>query len=290
MPLSGEPTRGAPSRRPSPIAGLPRRPGQRVALLVEYDGAGFSGSQAQSALRTVQGELAATIERVIGSPVVVRPASRLDQGVSAEALPVDVLLPHLPGRGATTEQGLRNLGLALASEMPGDLTVRRLAAVDERWHAQFEAVDKTYRYTVLLRGTKPALDRRSWWVKQIERPELLQYLADRLVGVHDLRLFACLRHDGTDEKDGAREITAATWERRGDALIFRITGKGFLYKQVRGFVGGMIYVAQGRRTVEEFERRIAGEATELRLGKIAPAEGLVLERISYDPEPDWLTV
>lgn len=263
----------------------------RVALEIEFDGAGFAGTQIQTAgERTLQGLLATTLSGILDAPVLPMPASRLDAGVGAEALPVSVEVASLPGRPAADADGLRCLGLALAGSLPADVSVRRVALVPPDWHAQIFAVSKTYRYRVVVRGTKPARDKRCWWVKRIDHPERLQQLAAQLVGTRDLRLFACLRHDGTDEKDGAREITAAAWERRGDALVFRITGKGFLYKQVRGFVGGMVYVAQGRRTVDEFERRIAGEAVELRLGKIAPAEGLVLERISYDPEPDWLTV
>ena len=262
----------------------------RVALLLEYDGAAFSGSQYQVGLRTFQGEITTILSAIAGGPVTPRIASRLDQGVSAAALPVDFLIPALPGRGAPVAVGLRNLGLALAGELPDDLSVRRLAVVDDRWHAQYDARDKTYTYRILCRGTKPVLDRRAWWVKQIDHPEFLQGLADQLVGTKDLRTFACLRHDGTDEDDGARTISQATWTIAGDELTFRITGDGFLYKQVRGFVGAMIHVAQGRRTHAEFARLVAGDGTVRRVGKIAPPEGLMLTHVVYDPEPEWVTV
>ncbi len=261
----------------------------RVALEIEFDGAGFSGTQIQtdSGERTVQGLLAEVLTRIIGQPVMPMPASRLDAGVGAEALPISIEIPHLPGQPLSTDEGLRNLGLALAGMLPADVSVRRVAVVPPQWHAQIYALSKTYRFNVVVRGTKPARDTRCWWVKRIDHPERLQSLAEQLIGTKDLRGFACLRHDDTDTDTGARVITSATWTQHEDTQTFHITGSGFLYKQIRGFVGAMVHVAQGRRTMEDFNRLVAGETVK-RMGNLAPPEGLVLERVSYSPEPAWL--
>lgn len=250
---------------------------------IEFDGRAFAGSQAQTALRTVQGELSEALGRLTGTAIVVRPASRLDQGVSAESFPADALLPALPGGG----DPVRNLGLALAGELANDLTVRRIALVDDTWNAQYAARRKTYRYTVTVRGTKPALATRCWWVRRIDHPERLQQLADQLLGTKDLRLFANLRHDGSDEDERERTILAARWIAVGNDLVFTISGTGFLYKQIRGFVGAMVHIAQARREPREFAALVAGDASIRRLGNIAPPDGLVLEQVTYDPEPDW---
>ena len=60
--------------------------------------------------------------------------------------------------------------------------------------------------------------------------------------------------------------------------------------EIRGFVGAMIHVAQNHREAEEFTAIVNGDATIRRLGNIAPPDGLVLEKVTYDPEPDWLTL
>lgn len=267
----------------------------RVALEIEFDGAGFSGTQIQtgSGERTVQGLLAEVLTTIIGQPVMPMPASRLDAGVGAEALTVSVEVPFLPGQAQTSGEpfaeadGLRNLGLALAGMLPTDISVRRVAAVPAQWHAQIYAITKTYRYHVVVRGTKPARETRCWWVKRIDHPERLQLMADQLLGTKDLRGFACLRHDDTDSDDGARAITAARWEQREDAQILHLTGSGFLYKQIRGFVGAMVHVAQGRRAMQDFTALVAGQ-TVRRMGNLAPPDGLVLERVGYSPEPQWV--
>ncbi len=256
----------------------------RYAFDLEYDGRKFNGSQAQAGLRTLQQVLGAAAAEIDGKPVQIRPASRLDAEVCAEHLPFD----------AWFERGWdpRVLAAALGSRLPEDVSVTRCAPVPDGWHAQHDARSKDYRYTLVLRGARPVLDAHAAWVRQLDHPELLHEMARMIVGRRDLSGFACLRRDDSDEDDPVREILAASWsiEPRpmGTYLVFRVSGTGFLYKQVRGFVGAMIHVAKGRRPLASFIAAVgAGRAAE-RVGNIAPPRGLVLERVHYEPEPPWV--
>jgi len=267
--------------------GRPDRP-QRYAFLLEFAGRGFAGTQEQAqGLRTLQGELAAALADLAGHAVVPRLASRLDAGVSAR------LMPCVAELNLRRVLPLPVLGMALDDRLVEAIAVRAVAVVDDAFHPITGAVAKTYSYRILVRPTQPALDQRAWWVRQLDHPERLPELAARLVGRQDLRAFACLRRDDTDAKDGTRSITAAAWHIASDGLggldmTFTVTGSGFLYRQVRGFVGAMIPVAQGRRSLADFAAMLAGDATVQRIGKIAPPEGLTLERVHYDPEPAWI--
>lgn len=259
----------------------------RYALELEYDGAAFAGTQLQGkGERTLQAVIDQAAASVDGAAVGVRLGSRLDAEVSAEALGADALFSR-------TWEPLA-LGFALSQVLPPDVVVRRAAAVADKWSAKHRAVAKTYRYRIRVRGVRPVLDRRCWWVRQIDHPDVLDQLAPLLVGDHDLAGFACLRHDETDEEDPCRRILAAGWERTVDGhdqlLTFRITGEGFLYKQVRGLVGAMLSVAQGRATPADFAEVIAGGRGAKRLGNIAPGHALVLERVGYDQEPAWVAL
>ncbi|MBA2481583.1 MAG: tRNA pseudouridine synthase A [Planctomycetes bacterium] len=256
----------------------------RFAFDLEYDGRAFNGSQAQTGLRTLQTLLAQAMTELNGETVQVRPASRLDAEVCAEHLPCDALF-------ARDWQPLE-LAAALTSRLPADVSVTRVAAVHDRWHAQHDALSKRYRYVLVQRGSRPVLDLHATWVRQLDHPELLHEMAPLLVGRRDLSGFACLRRDDSDGDDPVRTIHAASWtiEPRplGTYLTFHISGDGFLYKQVRGMVGAMIHVAKGRKPLSAFTAAIdAGRSAE-RIGNIAPAKGLVLERVVYDPEPAWL--
>ena len=259
----------------------------RYALEFEYDGAAFAGTQLQGkGERTLQAVLDQAAATVDGAAVTVRLGSRLDAEVSAEALGADALFSRPWDPVA--------LGFALSQALPTDVVVRRAAAVDDRWSAKHRAAAKTYRYRIRVRGIRPVLDQRCWWVRRVDHPDLLDQLAPLLVGDHDLAGFACLRHDETDDEDPRRRILAAGWERTADGhdqlLTFRITGEGFLYKQVRGLVGAMLFVAQGRATPTDFAGSVAAGRGARRLGNIAPGLGLVLERVGYDPEPPWVSL
>jgi tRNA pseudouridine38-40 synthase len=259
----------------------------RYALTIEYDGRAFAGTQAQRAgLRTLQGVLGEAASKLEGVPLEVRLASRLDAEVSALALTGDLTLARAWDPAA--------LGMALTSHLPNDVAVRRVAAVGDGWSARNDAASKTYVYRIRHRPVRPVLDQRCLWLRQIDHPERLHQLAALLVGDHDLSGFACLRGDDTDADDPRRRVLAAAWERTDDAddglWHFRITGEGFLYKQVRGLVGAMVFVAQGRTGVDDFIAAMRHGRGARRLGNIAPGNALLLERTRYEPEPEWITV
>jgi len=256
----------------------------RYLLSIECDGANFFGTQIQGkGERTVQGLLSEALTQLGIS--AIRPGSRLDQGVSAACLPVDILADR------TWDPVV--LGLAINQRLPDDLIVIRVAAVGYHFDAR-NAADKTYRYRVVSRPVRPVLDRSCWWVRDIPHPERLASVAAMLPGRHDLSGFAALRHDQTDDKDPVRHYLAAWWtsESSNDTIThtFRITGEGFLYRQVRGLVGAMVLVAMGRATIAEFSAAITAGRAATRLGNIAPAEGLLLEQVNYRPQPTWATV
>lgn len=256
----------------------------RFLLELEFAGAGFAGTQWQAGgQRTVQDEVMRAVAELDGQRRHVRCASRLDAGVDAERLPADVELVRAWDPCV--------LALALTDRLPPDLAVRRAAAVADGFDAIRAAVRKSYRYRIVVRPVRPGLDRRCLWLKRMDHPELMQACADQLIGDRDLSGFANLRHDGSDGDDPVRTVESAHWTLQPDAgalvCTFRIVGRGFLYRQVRAFVGAMVAVATGNRTAADFAACVAGGRGAVKLGNVAPAEGLTLEHVAYDPEPAW---
>lgn len=257
----------------------------RFLLDLEFAGGAFCGTQWQTGQRTVQAEVMRAVEELDGVRRHVRFASRLDSGVDAEHLPADVELSRdwAPG----------TLALALTDRLPPDIAVQRAAKVPDDFDAIIAAASKTYRYRMLVRPVRPAHDRRCWWLKRMDHPGLLQECAVRLHGRQDLSGFANLRHDDSDADDPARSIFSAGWTSEpgegGLRLAFRVSGAGFLYRQVRGFVGAMVAVATGSRTMADFEACIAGGRAAAKVGNVAPAEGLTLEQVVVHPEPAWVS-
>jgi tRNA pseudouridine38-40 synthase len=257
----------------------------RFAIALEYDGKDFAGTQSQApGLRTLQQVLGDAAAKLEDRPCQVRLSSRLDAGVSATALIADLQV------GRPWEPSA--LGQALSSHLPPDVVVRRVAPVPDDWFAKIQAKAKTYHYRVCRRSVRPVLDQRVWWVRRLDHPQRLAEAARLLPGHRDLSGFACLRRDDTDEHDPFRAVLSADWTcdvQDGQELhTFRITGEGFLYKQVRGLVGAMVFLAQGNATVDDFAAAMADGRGTRRLGNIAPPEGLCLVETRFDPEPGWV--
>ena len=252
----------------------------RYLLDLELDGRAFAGTQWQKAQRTVQGELMAAVAGLDGVERHVRIASRLDSGVDAEHLPCDVELQRAWDPAVLCQ--------ALTDRLPTDLAVRRAALVGDAFNAIGDAVGKTYRYRIALRPVRPVRDTRCWWLRRLDRTDLLQPCAELLVGTRDLSGFANLRHDESDGHDPVRRIDSAQWTVAGEDLTFRVSGAGFLYRQVRGFVGAMAAVATGRWPFAEFAACCTDGRQAAKVGNVAPSDGLCLEAVRYDPEPAWV--
>ena len=131
----------------------------RVALALEYDGGGFCGWQRQPHCRSVQEALEEAIERVTRVPVTVHCAGRTDTGVHAAAQVVHFDAP--------VTRPLRAWTFGVNSHLDRRVAVHWAAPVSDDFHARFSALDRSYRYTILNRPTRPGLHHGTLaWVRQ----------------------------------------------------------------------------------------------------------------------------
>jgi tRNA pseudouridine38-40 synthase len=71
--------------------------------------------------------------------------------------------------------------------------------------------------------------------------------------------------------------------RRGDLIEVELQASGFLYGMVRLVMGQLVAVAEGRLSLEAFERRWRSGARD-QVKEAAPPQGLCLLRVGY-PQP-----
>jgi tRNA pseudouridine38-40 synthase len=248
------------------------------ALLLEYDGTPFAGWQRQADALTVQQvleEAAAPLNQGV-LPLAVA-AGRTDAGVHAEGQVAQLeLVTALPPERLREALNFHT--------RPHPLAVLSAAPAAPGWSARFSAVQRGYRYRILNRRARPALDLdRVWHVPQPLDAAAMHGAAQGLLGRHD---FSAYRAAACQARSPLRTLDRLAVLRRGDELLVQAEARSFLHHQVRNMVGTLIEVGLGKRPVEWPAQVLAGRERG-KAGQTAPANGLCLAFVRYAVPPDW---
>ncbi len=243
---------------------------RRVAALLEYDGTDFAGWQSQVHSVSVQDAVEQAIAFVAGHPVIVVCAGRTDTGVHAAGQVV-----HFDTTAIRTP---RAWVLGANTRLPPSVALQWAGEVSPGFHARHAAVRRIYRYYILNRSARSALERtRTAWIHRPLDAALMHDAAQVLIGEHD---FSAFRSIQCQSKTPVRRIQRIDVHRSGDRVWLEIEANAYLHHMVRNIVGTLIEVqdavdasAAMRRILDGGERRHAGMT--------APASGLYLWRVDY---------
>lgn len=212
----------------------------RTALGVSYCGTAYNGWQTQPDGRTVQDHFERALAKFLAAPAATICAGRTDAGVHAtgQVVHVDSVDPRRP------ESWVRGLNTFL----PDDIAVRWAAPVDERFHARFKAVSRTYQYWIYNdRVRSPLYAGRTGWVWRMCDHEAMDAAAQALIGEHD---FTSFRASECQAASPVRTIHSIRVVRRGSLIGIELTANAFLQHMVRNIVGTLVYVGVGRESPE----------------------------------------
>jgi len=236
---------------------------------VEYDGTELAGFQLQAQDRTVQGEIERALREVTGVETRVIGAGRTDSGVHARG--------QVIAFNAEWRHELADLHRALNAVLPADVAIVQLGIAPEGFHPRFDAVSRTYRYSLLTQPWRSPLNRRTAWQVpyQLDIDRMAQ--ASRcLIGTHDFSTFG----RPPQGENSVRTVNKATWRKDCDSMTFDITANAFLYHMVRSLVGSLVLVGSGQLSADEFEGMLLARDSSL-AKQLAPAHGLCLMRVDY---------
>jgi len=250
---------------------------RRIRVTLSYDGTNYHGWQVQPETVTIQRTIEGVLAEIEGSPVKVAASGRTDTGVHA--------LAQVAAFTITNPIPVDNLRKAMNRLLPPDIRVvdAREAAAD--FHPRFQAKAKTYEYRIWRPEICPPFER----LYTYHYPFLLDErrvlaLAPLFIGEYDFSAFAA-----ADEKyelaefakrSMVRTIYASSAERRGDLLIYRVRGSGFLKHMVRNIVGVLLEVGKGNLGSADIEARLQ-PGCGIPSGPTVPGRGLFLIGVEY---------
>lgn len=248
---------------------------ERIALGVEYDGTAFCGWQTQPRVRTVQETLEAALSRVADHPVRVQCAGRTDAGVHA--------LEQVVHFDTTAKRTGRAWVLGSNVNLSGDCAVRWAQPVDRDFHARFSASARHYRYRILTRPTRSALERdRALWVHRPLDLGRMQEAAVTLIGEHDFSSFRAL---GCQAKSPVRRVLYLDLAAMSGGVELSVGANGFLHHMVRNIVGVLLAIGRGEAPVD-WTQELLAVRDRTRGGVTAPPQGLYFVRVDYPAEFD----
>ncbi|MBE0413343.1 tRNA pseudouridine(38-40) synthase TruA [Yoonia sp.] len=251
----------------------------RYALLVEYDGAPFSGWQRQTSQPSVQAAIETALARLEPRAHSIAAAGRTDAGVHA--------LGQVAHCDLTRDWDPFRLSEALNYHLkPAPVAILACARVADDWHARFDAVERQYLFRLISRRAPLTSEAGQLWrVNHDLDADAMQAAAARLVGHHDFTTFRssiCQAKSPVKTLDELRvEVVARPI---GTEYRFHVRARSFLHNQVRSFVGTLERVGAGAWTPDDVTAALNAR-DRAACGPVSPPMGLYLAAVRYPVMP-----
>ena len=247
---------------------------RNLKVFIAYNGAAYHGFQRQDNAITVQ----EVVEKAIGkllktAPPTIYGCSRTDTGVHARRFCFNV---HIDGK-IPCEGFVKGMNTLL----PDDIAVISCEDVSDDFHARYDTKAKEYVYLI---NNKPSRDvflqNLAYHYPYKLDIEKMNEAAKLFIGEHDFAGF-CRAEGKARVKSTVRTIYSLGVTLKDGICEIRICGNGFLYNMVRIVAGTLIYVSEGKRTLEDVRNAIETGARDF-AGVTLPPDGLYLNEVFYD--------
>ncbi len=258
----------------------------RIALLLEYNGQDFCGSQSQKNLRTVQSvleEALAIYFRLTKSAKTKKPlrailSGRTDSGVHATGQVAHFELPKDLAED-WHKLDLQTFAWSINGILTNDISVKQAVVVPSDFHARFHAVERHYVYRILNRPQRsPLCEGSHYFIRAPLDIAAMKEAITCLPGEHD---FAAFKSTNSDRHDAICEVKYAKLLNLGEGeLEFSIAANHFVYNMIRIIVGTLVEIGLKKRPADSLRAALIGAQRKL-AGPTAPALGLSLVSVKY---------
>ncbi|MBO7496322.1 MAG: tRNA pseudouridine(38-40) synthase TruA [Salinivirgaceae bacterium] len=244
----------------------------RFKLTIEYDGSRYAGWQVQKGERTVQGAFFDACKKIFGeTKFEFFGSGRTDAGVHAFGQ-----VAHLE---VDSHISTERLMLSLNDNLPYDINVLDVEQASPKFHARYDAVERSYIYLISKRRT--AFGKSNvWWIRDTLDVDSMRKAAKEMTGKRD---FASFTDKDAETPNTIVYINSVEIYETRDLIAIHITGSHFLWKMVRRMVGILVEIGRGKITMVDINNMFDNYSP-LPAKLTAPAAGLYLEHIYYKGE------
>jgi len=238
---------------------------------LEYDGRSFNGWQSQPDCHTVQDSLQSALTQIAGSSISVVAAGRTDAGVHA--------LEQVVHFDTDVERPLSAWVRGVNALLHENIAVRWVHPVPDEFHARFSAHGRSYRYLLLNRPVRPAVQagKVGWFHAPLELSAMRE-AAQHLLGEHD---FSAFRASECQAKSPVKNLQQLDIKQQGDMIVFDLSAGAFLHHMVRNIVGCLVYVGKGKYPSGWMKEVLNSRERSLAAPTFSP-DGLYLRRIRFE--------
>jgi tRNA pseudouridine38-40 synthase len=220
----------------------------------------------------IQSVVEAALSTVADHPVEVTAAGRTDAGVHAAMQVI-----HFDTPATRTERGWVR---GATTNLPAQVSVLWAREVPDAFHARYSALARTYRYVILNRTARPAIEAdRVAWVRDPLDADRMRTAAEHLVGEHD---FSSFRAAECQARTPMRNMHAIGVQRSGEHIVITVRANAFLHHMVRNLAGVLIAIGSGERSTD-WSAEVLAVRDRTQGGVTAPPGGLYLAGIRYTP-------
>jgi len=211
----------------------------------------------------VQAAVASALSFVANARTAVQCAGRTDSGVHA--------LCQVVHFDTDAQRNPRGWVLGANSRLPDSISVRWAIPVADDFHARYAARARRYRYRILDRNIRPALQRRYVaWERLPLDAEAMHRAAQALIGEHDFSAFRAVQ---CQARHAIRDMQEISVRREGGEVVVDVRANAFLHHMVRNIVGSLLVIGRGESHEGWMGELLRGRDRTL-AGATAPPQGL----------------
>ncbi len=243
---------------------------RNLRLDICYEGTRYRGWQRLANTdNTIQAKLEQTLSRILGEEIAVSASGRTDAGTHA--------IGQVVSFHCASAMPCEEILLALRRYLPEDIGIYSCKNASPRFHARLNAKTKTYAYR-LWNSEAPCVFDRKFVHVDATRLDItaMQQASAYFLGEHDFGAFCANKNS---KKSTVRYIHSFDIQRKGNELVFTVTGNGFLHHMVRIMVGTLLEVGKGERRADSIPELFC--ASRVDAGALVPACGLCLMEVTY---------